>query len=122
MGDKEKVKDFNRIFNYILNKFPADVQPHNTITKYYYTTSFPTILLVFVKRDANDTLDLNFVEVVVVEKDLNSIGEIEDHEDSKDFKDAGKKIQASPIKAKEKYSFDVERLEKYLKSLTNAIS
>lgn len=42
MGDKEKVKYFHQIFTCILNKFPTDVQPHDSITKDYYNFSFPT--------------------------------------------------------------------------------
>jgi len=33
MGDKERVEYFNQIFACFLNKFPADVQPHDDITK-----------------------------------------------------------------------------------------
>lgn len=43
LGDKENVKDFNQIFTHILNKFPTNVQPHDSITKDYFWTWDPSM-------------------------------------------------------------------------------
>ena len=61
------------------------------------------------------------MEVTIAEKELCSIGAIDDHEDSKESKDIGKKYQASSIESKEKDSYDMESLAKYLKFLTNEV-
>ena len=42
MESKEKVKDFNRRFSHILNKFLADTKPHDSITVDYYMSALPT--------------------------------------------------------------------------------
>ncbi len=54
------------------------MQPHDSITKYYYIVALPTKIAIFVKHAAKDTLALNFVEEIVVEKDLRNIGVIID--------------------------------------------
>jgi len=74
MGDKEKVKGFNQIFTHLLNKFPIDVQPHDSIKKYYYIVALPTKIFVFVKRVAKDTLALNFVEKLLLRRTCVLLG------------------------------------------------
>jgi len=49
MEQKEKVKDFNQMFNRILNKFTAYTKPHDSITTNYYTSTPPTNIAQFVK-------------------------------------------------------------------------
>jgi len=39
---KEKVKDFKRKFNHILNNFTAETKPHDSITVEYYTSALST--------------------------------------------------------------------------------
>lgn len=95
IGDKERVKYFSQIFTHLLKRFPTNVQLHNHITKDYYTTSLSTNISVSFKRDAKNTLALNFVEAPDVEKYLHYIGFIEGIDDLKDSKETGKKIQAS---------------------------
>lgn len=36
---KQKVKDFNQRFNHILNRFPLDMKPHDSITIDYFTST-----------------------------------------------------------------------------------
>lgn len=99
-----------------------NVQPHDDITKYYYTTTFMTNNFMFFKRYSKDTLALNFAKTLLVEKDMRSIGVIVDFDDSKDSKDVGNKTEASSIKTKEKDYFDMESLAKSLKILNNELS
>jgi len=42
MEGKEKVKDFNKRFTRILNKFATDTKPHDSITIDNYTSSLST--------------------------------------------------------------------------------
>ena len=42
MEGKEKVKDFNKRFTHILNKFAAYTKPHDSIAVDYYTSTLPT--------------------------------------------------------------------------------
>lgn len=121
MGYKERVKYFNQKFTLLLNKFPIVVQPHDDITKGYYTTTLPTNISMFFKRVMKDTLALNFEEALVFEKYLHSIGVIEHNDDPNDSKETFKKTQPSSGKSKEKDSFDMEILTKSLKLLTNEI-
>jgi len=53
MEKKEKVKDFNQRFTTILNKFPDDIPPHNSITIDHYTKALPQDIIMFVKREAS---------------------------------------------------------------------
>ena len=85
---------------------------HDTITKEYYTLSFPTKISIFFKHDVKDTLALKFVEEISIEKGFRYIGVIFDREDSKHSKDTSKNSQASSTKAKEKYPFDMDNLTK----------
>ena len=78
MEQKEKVKDFNQMFNRILNKFTAYTKPHDSITTNYYTSTPPTNIAQFVKWDAKPTLSENCQEAIYVEKDLRAIGVILD--------------------------------------------
>lgn len=68
MGEKEKAKHFDQKLNYILNKFPSGMQPHDLIDIDYYITSFPTNISSFIKRVVKETLALNFAKSIVVEK------------------------------------------------------
>lgn len=99
---KEEVKDFNFRFNRILNKFPANTKPHDSITINYYTSALPKSITQIVKLTMKETLAENYEEAIAVEKDLRAIEVIFDDEPSKDSKDMGKKSQATSIKAKEK--------------------
>lgn len=119
--EKEKVKDYNKNFNRILNKFPSGTQSHNSITIDYYTTAFPTIISQFMKRVTKETLALNFTEVIIVDKDLRMIGVITDDDESKDSKETSRKSEPSSSKAKEKESSDIKSLTKMVKTLTSEI-
>ena len=44
MEQKEKLKDFNKRFNHILNKFTADTKPSDSITVDYYTSALQPVL------------------------------------------------------------------------------
>lgn len=116
------MKELNQKFNHILNKFPPGTQPHDSITIDYYTTTLPTNISSFAKRVAKETLALNFAEAIVVEKFLHAIGVITDDNESKYFKEIGRKSQPSSCKAKENDSIDIKSLTRIVKALTNEIS
>jgi len=99
-----------------------DVQPHDHITRDYYTSALPTNISMFVKRDVKETLALNFAKDLSIEKELLSIGVITNDDDSKESKEYGKKNQASSSRTKERDYFDMESLTKSLKFLTNKVS
>ena len=70
MEHKEKVKDFNQRFNRILNRFPTEMKPHDSITINYYTSASTISIVQFVKRTAKTTLAKNYEVEIVVEKNL----------------------------------------------------
>lgn len=113
-GDKEKVKVFYQIFTCIFKKFPTNVQLHDSIIKHYYIAALPTKFFVFIKCVAEDTLALNFVEEIAIEKDLRFIWVIFNPEYSKESKDASKNSRASSVKTKEKDLFDMDNFHQIL--------
>jgi hypothetical protein len=52
MSSKERVKDFNKIFTTILNKFHLESKPTQELQIEVYTNSLPSFISMFVKRDA----------------------------------------------------------------------
>ena len=62
------------------------------------------------------------MQKISLSKYFFSIGVTEDIDDPKYSKETGKKTQASSNKVKEKDSFDMESLTKYLKLLMNKVS
>ena len=56
MGENEKLNDFNQKFNKILDMFPQNMRPHNSITIDNFTFSFPMSISSFVKRVVKETL------------------------------------------------------------------
>lgn len=57
-----------------------------------------------------------------MEKYLHAIGDITNPEESRESNDSSKKYTPSSNKAKRKDSANIERLNKYLKALTNEVS
>lgn len=93
------------------------------ITIDYYTRALSWDIAVLVKREAKLTLIEKFARTLEVEKDLLSIGALEN--DSRDeAKLPTKKNQASTSKLvdKDKYYFYFEGFSKYLKQITNEVS
>jgi len=91
MEEKEKVKDFNKRFLCILNKFAADMKPHDSITVDYYTYTLPTSIAQFIKRAMKPMLLENYDEAIAMEKDLCMIGVIKDDKPMKDSISASRK-------------------------------
>ena len=96
------MKYFNQRFNQILNRFPEDTKPHNSITIDYYTSALPTRIVQLVNEIAKPTLIKNYEEDITVEKELCAIRLILDDEPTKDSKDTSKRSQASIRRDKEK--------------------
>jgi hypothetical protein len=57
MSSKEKVKDFNKIFTTILNKFQPEAKPTQELQIEVYANALPASISMFVKRVAKTTLD-----------------------------------------------------------------
>ncbi len=113
------MKYFNQNFNCILYNFPLGMQLYDSITLYYYTTTFPTKISSFIKRVANETLARNFPEAITVEKYLHAIRVIIDDYESKDSKETGRKSHPSSSNTKYEDSSNIEILIKTIKALSN---
>ena len=75
----------------------------------------------FVKQATKETLALNFVEAIAMEKELHAIGVIIADDESKDSKESCRKYQASSSKEKENDSSNIEIFTKTLKALTSEV-
>jgi hypothetical protein len=51
MNPKENIKDFNQIFLTLMNKIPEDSRPATNVLIEFYTTSLPSSIAIFVKRE-----------------------------------------------------------------------
>ena len=78
-----KEKYFNQCFATILNKFPPNMSLDDSITIDYYTRALPRDIAVFMKCEARATLAENYTTSLVFERDMLSIGAINDdgHDD-----------------------------------------
>ena len=73
MDPKEKYKDFNQWVFTLKNKIPKTSRPTNDITVEFYTTTLPSFVAMFVKREEKIPFSENFEEAIKVEKDLLSV-------------------------------------------------
>jgi hypothetical protein len=62
MSSKEKVKDFNKQFTTILNKFQPKAKPTQELQIEVYANALPDSISMFVKRVAKHTLAKYFKE------------------------------------------------------------
>lgn len=122
MEGKEKVKGLNQRFLRILNKFVVHTKPHDSISVDYYTSALPTNIAQFFKWAAKPTLLENYEEATIVEKDLCTIGVIQDDEPTKESKDMSKKSQAIVSKGRDKETRGIETLTHLLKNLKTEVS
>ena len=65
---REPIKDFNLVFNKILNKIPTASQPSEEVRCEWYITALPSNLVIFVDRANKTTLVENLTEAIAVEK------------------------------------------------------
>jgi len=111
---REPIKYFNLRFNKILNKIPTTSQPSEEVRCEWYITTLPSNIAIFADRDNKTTLSENMKEAIAVEKHVIALerkSAIEDRKSKKvNFKEDSKKKQ-------EKYPFDLEGLQKVLKTM-----
>lgn len=114
----EKIKDFNSIFNKLLNKIPTTSRPVVDVQFEWYLSSLPSNTTIFVDNANKNTLVENMKEVVSIKKGKNALERKKDQEDRKlkrvTFKDEAKK--KAP-----KDPFDLEGLQEVFKTLSNDI-
>ena len=67
---KEGVKDYNHRFSCLKNRIPATLLPVEELLIAYYIKGLPMTIAMWVKHAHKETLQLNFVEVFTVEKDM----------------------------------------------------
>jgi hypothetical protein len=73
MDPKEKIKYFNQRFLTLVNKIPEDSRlPGNVIIE-IYTSTLPSSIVIFVKREKNTTLVDVFQETLEVELEIISV-------------------------------------------------
>lgn len=113
---REPIKEFNARFNKLLNKIPTASKPSEQIRSEWYITALPANIAIFVDRVGKPTLVENMKEALDVEKRINSLEKkaaLEDRKAKKvSFKEDSKK--KSP-----KDPYDMEGLQKVLKTLSN---
>ena len=80
ISNKEKVKDFNYIFIALLNKIFDKLAKEVQIE--FYTIALSPPVSMFLKRKEKENLAKNFVEAIKVEKDLATISNHLENEES----------------------------------------
>jgi len=68
MTPKEKSEYFNQILLTLMNKIPEDSRPVDNVIIEFYTTNFPSSIVIFVKRVSKTTLAKKIEEKLDVEK------------------------------------------------------
>lgn len=113
---KEPIKGLNSCFNKLLNKIPAASKPSDEVQNEWYIYALPSNTTIFVDRVAKPTLAENMKEAIAVEKHILVVDKKKSLEEQKykkvAFRDESKKKPP-------KYPFDLEGLQKLLKTMSN---
>ena len=67
---KERVKDFNQRFSCLKNMIPTNFLHAEELFVDYYIKGFPTPIAMWVKRTHKNTLQEDFLEAILVQKDM----------------------------------------------------
>ena len=113
---REPIKYFNLRFNKILNKIPTASQPSEEVRSEWYITALPSNLAIFVDRANKTTLVENMKEAIAVEKHIMVLEKKNAMEERKSKKVLFKE---DPKKKQPKDPFDLEGLQKVLKTISN---
>jgi hypothetical protein len=119
MGPKERIKYFNQRFLKLLNKMPETSKPGLDIQVEFYSSTLPVSIAMFVKRESKNTLTEEMQEDLYVEKEISSIASKSPSEDSRSSITTKKTIVKDEMKDKD--VFDMENLQKVMKTLANEI-
>lgn len=117
MDEKEKIKDFNQHFLSLRSKIPVESGPPEGVVIEFYTTSLQQIMAMFVNQAQKTTLQGNFAEAIRVEKDLASL-KVNNGNDKPSSSRAPVKTHTD---RRDQDSFDIERLQRVVKQLSNEI-
>jgi hypothetical protein len=102
-----------------LNKKLEYSWPPTNVLLEFYTTSLPSSITIFVKREAKNTLDETIEETLDVEMEMTSIVNKVAVEDRRALPPTNRVTLKDEKKDKE--ALDFESLQKLVKSLTNDI-
>ena len=113
---KEPIKDFNSRFNKLLNKIPTASKPSEEVWSEWYISALPSNIAIFVDRAAKTTLAENMKEAIAVEKRILAL-EKKNVVDERKYKKVT--FKDDPKKKQSKDPFDLEGLQKVLKTMSN---
>jgi len=113
---KEPIKDFNSRFNKLLNKIPTTSKPSEEVRNEWYIFSLPSNIAIFMDRANKTTLADNMKEAIAVEKRIIALEKKNVVEERKSKKVSFKE---DPKKKQPKDPFDLEGLQKVLKTMSN---
>ena len=113
---REPIKDFNSHFNKLLNKIPTTSKPSKEVQSEWYVSALPSNIVIFVDRVAKTTLANNMKEVIAVE---NCIIALEKKNVVDERKSKKVTFKEYPKKKQPKDPFDLEGLQKALKTMSN---
>jgi hypothetical protein len=125
MSSKEKVKDFNKMFTTILNKFQPKAKPTKELQIKVYANALRAFISMFVKRDAKPTLAKNFEQAKMIEFQMKGCKESQVSLVKKEAqppprrglmltRPPGKQIEQGPKKG----SGDIEDLQRMVNNLS----
>ena len=120
MGPKEKIKYFNQRFLKLINKISKTPKPGLDIHINFYSSALPVSIAMFVKHTNTNILIEAMQEALDVEKEISSIASKSPSEDSISYITTKKKIIKD--ERKDKDVFDMDSLQKVMKTLANEIA
>jgi len=124
METKEKVKDFNIRFNFLLNRIPVNARPTDEVLMEFYITTIHIPTTMWVKRSNAQTLQGAIDEVVKVKHEMISLIACHHTTKGKKASQSSKKNNGSDNKVaeiKEKNTTSMKGLHHIIKKLMNKV-
>jgi len=128
MISKEKVKDFNKHFTTILNKFQPEAEPTKEFQIEVYANALPAYISMFVKRVSKTTLAEHFEEAKTIEFQMKGCKDVQISLFKKQVQPPPRRgilLTRPPGKKTEeglrKESGDIEDMQHMVKNLSNEI-
>lgn len=113
---REPIKYFNSCFKKLLNKIPTTSRTSEEVWSEWYISTLPSNIVIFVDRFSKPTLAKNMKKSIVVEKSILALEKKNAIDERKSKKVA---FRDDPKKKKLKDPFDLEGLQKVLKTMSN---
>ena len=116
---KDRFKDFNQRFSCLKNRIPTTVLPAEELLVSYYTKGLLTQVAMWVKRDHKTTLQEEFLEAILVKKDMFCLKDNLDAQTDHPSTYRRRKENIPKLTPKKKYPYDMDTMKKLLQNISN---